>query len=248
MKKNICYFLLILIMVGCQNRGTQERVSLHSTAIATVIDLTDKKKLWPLPDPILQLFHCDQFPDDAYYFHLSVISDKKLNPVNNIYLPQAAEMETQNTNEDPQFRNKAVVQFYKNVRDAFTASYAAFDTTKATDFSECFTGICQQLQWLQQTKASNKYLLVYSDIVEKSSLCNAYRDIAKGDTATMKTLFEATHLLPEQLKGITVFFVYQPLSREEDERFSVMSSIYLQLLTKRGAKVSIQSNNKTYNL
>lgn len=246
MKKNILYFLLI--MVGCQNGDTQTGVSLHSTAIATVIDLTDKKKLWPLPDPILQLFHCDQFPDDAYYFHLSVISDKKLNPANNIQLPAAAAMETQNTNEDPQFRNKAVVQFYKNVRDAFTAAYTEFDTTKATDFSECFTGICQQLQWLQQTKSSNKYLLVYSDLVEKSKLFNAYRDIAKGDTAAMRTLFVATHLLPEKLNGITVFFVYQPLSREEDERFSVMSSIYLKVLTKRGAKVSIQANNKTYNL
>ncbi len=248
MKKSSYFFLLIIIAVGCQSRSTQERVLPNTTAIATILDVTDKKKLWPLADPILQIFHCDKSPDDEYYFHLSIISDKKLNPVRNVHLPPAGEIETQNTSEDPQFRNKAVVQFYRNVREAFTTTYAEFDTTKAVDYSECFSSICQQLQWLQQTRTVHKYLLIYSDLNEKSNLYNAYRGISNADTITLVKLFEATTLLPNQLNGITVYFVYQPITREEDERFGLMSSIYRQLLIKHGASVIIQANNKTYNL
>jgi hypothetical protein len=67
-----------------------------------------------------------------------------------------------------------------------------------------------------------------------------------SNTKKVEQLLQSRHPLPENLVGITIYFVYQPPDREHDQQFSKMLGIYKKLLNERGARVVVQAQNSYY--
>lgn len=243
MKKSLLLFSLITFSASCNLHEKQPVSSVNSISLVLVVDVTDKKKLWPLPNPILKMFHCDKYPDAECRFNMQVISDKKINPSFSCYLPNATATEKENRFDDVQFRNKKILAFYAAVHNVFTDFYRQFDTTKSLDYSECWVTINNALQKLSEDKSDHKFLLIYSDLLEKSDAIDTYQiPEAMGYEAIAKKL-ETVGRVPDKLENITIIIVNDPPDREADKKFNTLLSAYKFLLEQKGAQVLIQATN-----
>jgi hypothetical protein len=108
------------------------------------------------------------------------------------------------------------------------------------------SAIARALDGLSQSKSERRALLLYTDLAENSTLnlCSSYGSIwTLKDTAMIaKRLMELTPL-PATLTGIEVYLLYRPKSREDDQRYDVLSRAYQNLLTARGARVTVSASN-----
>lgn len=247
MKKYLSYVLFAALLTSC-NTGDTHVISLHSTAVSVVMDATDKKLLWPLAIPVLQVYRYPQFPDAEGWFDLSVITDKVINISYSFHLPDAQSTEQQNTEDDPQYRSKAIVGFYTDVKNSFTNIYKEFDTGKTFQYSECWSTISSALSKLNHYAAVHKYLFVFSDLAEHNELWNAYSHDKSFNNKSVAAIFLKAYQPPQDLKNITVVFVFRPRTRAEDKRYTTMLGIYKFILEERGATLVVQTNNSNYNL
>ena len=217
------------------------------TAIIVIIDPTNKKQIWPTANPILKLYTLERFPNAECSFELLSITDKKLNPSFHSYLADNNTTELENTEDDPQFRNKKIVQFYGLVRDNFNDAYSFFDTTQPRSYSECWLTITKGLSELTQKKADSKYLIIASDLMEKSDILNTYIECGRSSVQTIAQKLQKVYPVPTDLHGITVYIVYQPKDRNDDSRFNKMFEVYKSLLGSNGAILKAQATNTIYN-
>jgi hypothetical protein len=116
--------------------------------------------------------------------------------------------------------------------------------------SECFRSIAQELARLKEHQKDKSVLLIYSDLAENSDLLKVY------DSASLKLLlsnpdsiqrrFEATKLLPNDLTGYTIIFIFQSPTKGADIVCNSMGEIFSKMLRERGAKVIITADNPKY--
>ena len=235
---------VFMTTISCVHTGDNEPGA-HSTTISVIIDPTDKREIQPAINPILVLFNCQQYTNDACSFRLSAITDKKLNPTYSTSLPDAATTERLNEADDAQFRNKMIIQFYAAIRRKFEEAYKQFDTTRKMAHSECWATINAELHVLSENKSTRRFLIVASDLMERSDV-DAYKDINENNIKLITNKFYSNSQPPQSLQGITIFFIYQPRTRKEDKQFATMINIYKRLLGERGAKIIVQATNTLY--
>lgn len=249
MKKKNFVLLINLICFSCSSRDYEPRDAMK-TAIAVSIDETDPLMLKPEADPILSLYGFKNDKNIAASFKINSVTDKQLNPTQEVYLQNGYITEKANSEEDPYFRQKLVMNFYTKTRLRITDLNTV--NSSILNHSECLSSISENLQWLKKSKAQKNILLVFSDLQENSDLLNCYLEASQKlldkNPAGIIKLFDSTHLLPSDLKEMTIFFVFQPKDREEDQKFARMVYVYRILLEQRGAKVIVQAQNDFYNI
>jgi hypothetical protein len=248
MKYIVLLISLLAVFARCKDSEADITNRSKSVSIAIIFDFTDKKKLWPLPDPILELYQCEKFPATECIFRATAITDKSINPTFCCHLPDVAETEKGNVLDDAQHRNREIVGFYQCVRKKVSYMYSQFDTTNSFAYSECWATVCTELQQLSREQSAEKYLILFGDLLEKSALFDAYGQAMAMDVQAIAEKFEHAGSLPESLKGITIICVYQPPTREDDAKFNTMISVYKACLEKRGARFVVQANNKEFSL
>lgn len=241
MKQKIYILYFLIVITGCEN--SQEKNKLKSTSISVIADVTDKKRLWPLCSSILKLYRCDENPDAEYRYNLNIISDKIHNPSYSYQLGYAKSLEPYNTDDDPQFRSKNIVAFYNAIRISLDSLYHKFDSTESLNHSECWSTINAELQKLSNDKSDKKYLIIHSDLMEKSDVFNSYRNNLNANANIIAQRFLNIYSLPESLHNITAIFIYEPATRDDDKNFNAMLTIYKILLEKRGVKVITKASN-----
>jgi hypothetical protein len=246
MKYLICYVCLSSLSLGCFN-SQRENNFRKSTSVSVIADLTDKNKLklWPESLPILKLFRCEGNPTASCRFNLTTISDKELNPSFSNYLADAQSLEHYNTTEDPQWRSRNIIAFYAAVKKNLDSFYHQFDTMTALDHSEVWATVSSELIRLSEDSAGNKYLIIYSDLMEKG-VFNAYKDLNLAPEIIAQTLIDE-HPLPKNISDVTVIFVYEPDSRESDKQFQKMLKVY-KILLKGAKKIIVQANNNSFQI
>ncbi len=245
MKYNIVLIVLILVGAGCTNEKTTEQHLLVS--VSTVADVTEYQVLMPKANPLLQLFHCETNPNTECVFRLRSISDRLLTPVFSCRLADGAATEKQNTEDDPQFRNKNITAFYKRVRQLVNDFYEQRDANIPLQNSECIRTICDELQYLSEDTSTRKFLTVFSDLNEKSDLYDVYQSPAEAGT-TIERILMRKEMMPERLNGITVFFVFSPIDRKQDMQYRQIVEAYKRVIETRGGKVLIQADNEVFDL
>ncbi len=213
-------------------------------AIAMVVDFTDPKKLWPSAGTTLPLFHLETTPDIEASLHISPITNLQTTPLFSAHLPDVATTNSHNVTDDPQYRSRSVLQFYTEAKQSFTQLYNQFDSSKSLTYSECYISICRQLEWLASVNGT-RYLLIFSDLAEKSSAFNAYTNLKNLTIETVVKKLQAYYPLPPNLQGIHVVFCYQPINRVDDMRFNTMAAAYKKLLEAKGASIEVTSTIKT---
>ncbi len=241
MKKILLYLFTVVFMTACDVKVKVNSEQRSSVAVSAILDITDPRNYWPGADQLLQFYHFKQTPDAEGLFRLRTISDKRLTPVISYHLADAKSMEKDNSEDDPQFRNKNVVAFYSTVRRAMNDFYSHTDTTQSLSNSECFRAIADELSFLAESNADERTLIIASDLMEKSDLLDCYTANLINPKA-IAAQFDRANLLPQSLAGITIIFLFNPRDRIEDQRFSLIVEAYKQLFQTKGAEIKVQAN------
>lgn len=240
MKRKLAFIYFIIDgIIGCTSPDTHQ-----STIISLIVDVTDTFKLNPVVNPILKLYECDQNPAAAYFFRFRVISDRRLVPTVSYHLATARILEKENARDDPQFRNKSILGFYGTVRKTIENCNVTNATKHSLGNSECYASIASELKLLAENFSAHKILIVFSDLME-NTLFNAYHS-SLSDPRQVAKKFEAYVPLPKNLKGVVVFFVYEPETRVKEKKYLEMMQVYKLLLEPLGATLIFQSNNTNY--
>lgn len=243
----IMFLFCIACIVGCA--ATSLNNNRYSSSIIVVDDQTDPILAHPIADPILASLSLAEHRDVSVEFRYKRITDKVLVPETHIVLPNEDDTKKLNIGSEGLFREKLILQFYDTVRKCFSANRLVGDTSHYK-YSECFRSISDALMQLSKSSAEKKTLLVFSNLFENSSLYDCYSatnmDVLQSNPNKIVKLFAATQLLPSRLDGIKVVFVFEPESREEEQKYMAIMSVYRQLLEERGAIIHIQADNKNY--
>lgn len=219
--------------------------------IVTVVgDITDSLACVPTASPILKLFDFQTNMNHSGTCRFALISDKKLNPIEEISIPDGLKSARDNVNEQVDYREKLVHSFYGKVRRSMNNFPEKYSIANTLNYSECFSTIANELNYLANSKARQKILLIFSDLQENTNDFSCYapegKELLQTDVDKVINLFLKETPLSDKLSGITVFFVYQPLSIEQDSNYAQMIALYKKLLTSRGAKIVVQATNKSY--
>jgi hypothetical protein len=106
------YTLLLVstVYISCISREMKQETSMHITAL---VDITDRRIILPDAETILSLFDFKSDKDKEAYFRMTNITDKLLNPSVEERLSSGTVTEKGNQFDDPDFREKQVLAFYK---------------------------------------------------------------------------------------------------------------------------------------
>jgi hypothetical protein len=243
--KQYTMYLLLLCLIACKHK--QEPPAL-SVAITILYDPTDTRQIQPSAEFPLGLYELDKNKQSEAYFRITSTTDMVVNPSKEVYLLQSTITEKANVNDDPYYREKNVLAFYKEVRQTFKDNTNIIQDQKVYHHSECFRTICREITELKKKKCTKSILIIYGDLQECSDVATVYKS-NEIDTARIKKVFNKTKLLPDTLTGLTVYVLFQPRDRIEDKKFMSMYVLYQELLETRGANIVLQStNNKTQQL
>jgi hypothetical protein len=238
---------LLCLLASCCKRHSRTVAS--ATDITVISDLTDSFLLYPLSEPILALYDFNGNADQAARFQLVLISDKRYNPSETATLESGAITEEHNTNDDIELREQVVYAFQDAIRKIITELPKRFPV-HPLGHSECFATVASELQRLATNEASQRILIIYSDLAENTEDFSLYRDhderLLQDNPRKVLHILQKKCSLPDNLTGISVYLVYNPPNRESDIRYSRIVALYQSALKARGARVIIQSSNKTY--
>lgn len=242
--KQICMLALVVLVFACRHHdaSTQE-----SIAISAIVDITDSHQVKPDAQTILTLCGLGNQKKKAVFFRLLPGTDKVLNPVVAIHLPDERTTDRENKQEIPHHRERVIKKFYGDVRKAIADFNAGHAQDTILSHSECFAAIASELTIMKKYQATENVLLLYSDLAENSGIFNAYSphgsSLLQSNPNAVIRIFEQTKLLPDSLQGFRIIARYNPRSREDDIRFRKMAAVYTKLFETRGVTFTIEANN-----
>lgn len=244
MKASIYILFAGLIYSSCQ----EQTVPLQSTQVTVLVDTTDTWNVLPDPQTITALYRFAENEHQAAYFRLATTTDMLLSGQTEHYLANSMVTEKANRFDDPNFRRKAVISFTNHLKHSIaTFNEKARKDTTTLPYSECFRSIARELTAMVKNRMDTNVLVIYSDLGENSDLLNVYApdgsQLLQTDQAAIEKRYEETRLLPANLAGFTVLFIFQPPDREADAVFNLQVKMYERMLSRRGAMVEVYSDN-----
>ena len=245
MKKLLISFCGFVI-ISCNSERQKEQADMDITVIR---DITDRHELQPEANSILGLYNLVKNKSAGASFRYHEITDKVLVPIVSLHLPDVSDTKRINRKNEPFFRQRIILNFYDTIRKTLSLADTKSDSSTLAH-SEIFKTLCDEIRLLSQSKSKNRILLVFSNLFENSSL-SVYEKQTKNllikNPLKIADKFERFHLLPENLSGIKVFFLFKPTTRDEDFDYLKMIDVYKHLLEPRGAKIIVQATNNYLN-
>lgn len=111
--------------------------------------------------------------------------------------------------------------------------------------SYLYYALAEELNLLSQSRATNRILLVESDLLENTPGFSVYREsdlkLLQQDPDSVIVRFQREIPLPESLAGIRVHIVHKA-SKEDHQAFALMSRLYTKMLRGKGASVTVSAN------
>jgi hypothetical protein len=239
--KTITIAAAALLSVGCNFSKQVEHSKPLSTSVTVAVDPSDTRVYYPTPDEVLRQFNFRERPEAACKLRLRLIGDRRHTPSKTLWLADAGTTEAGNTNFDPRHRERNLEAFINRVRSEMASFYNAIDTSNALQFSEIHQTITDELWRLSKDSSDRKLLLAITDCREKSDLFDSYRtkNFNIKDVAAKLT---NAYPLPDNLRGITVIFLFSPRDREEDGAYDQCLELFRYMLDSRGATVEVKTN------
>lgn len=236
----------VCIIASCTKEAAKNTAA---TSITLITDSTEYHKAQPEILPLLALYEFEnEISMEAWFRHV-YIADRLTVPATEYHLENEMEMEKQNMNNDPQFRERSIISFYNAITGGMDSSPTVQDTSQGLQYSECYRVIANEVKLLMERPEGRRILVIYSDMREKSEVFDMYN----GDKSLLKkpdtviAIFQKACPLPENLYGLQVYLVFQARDRQQDHIYGEVSSIYKRMFEERGAKVTIQSHTDNYN-
>lgn len=240
MKKIITSILALIALAAAylmlQNFEEVRTQSKTITEIPVLVDITEAHISKPKPEEILALYGLDTNRWNGAEFRFTSITDVDYNKIEQASLPPA---EKWFANEFE--REKQVGQFTEAVKriilDAEKDSMGRKNTS-------AYIPIARELNRLSKSKANRKILIAYSDLLENGMISlygKEMLDSLENHPENLWLFFEKRMPL-QQLNGIEVFLIYQPIDNQDSERFRMVSGFYQRMLESKGATVTIGAN------
>jgi len=218
---------VVCLMLGCNSNPVQ-----NVRSITLLIDKTD-----PAPGPkaadITDQLRLNENLWQGMTIKIASISDRDLNDSKSIVL-QPEDKWTNNIT----IRQAEINHFTKELGTALNEG----NPTKALDHSIIYRNILNELNALSTSQAKERYLAIYSDLMENSDI-----DFYKGDTFQLlrKSPNKITKQLEQSgqlpnLSGIEIWLIYSPQTYEANNTYMVVARFYKHLLESHGATVHIE--------
>ena len=211
---------------------------LTTTEVSVLHDLTDKHLSQPDANELYALFHLsgnDKW--NGAMFRFSNVTDVSFNRTDEISLNAANQLFSNEFTREKQIEN------FKDSLAKIVADAGSDATGKEN--SSIYLPIANELIYLSRSTAKKRSLIIYSDLMENNLDFSFYHpdqlQLLELHPETISEKFEKQKALPS-LKGIEVYFVYQPADPDADREFRIVSEFYKKLLEKKGANVFISAN------
>lgn len=229
--KKIAY-IFALVALGW---GTSAQT--YDTDIVVVHDLTDSLPQVPDMETVQTAYNLKKDKWQGVRLTYTCISDRRLNDVEIVALPRGNawwDYEDERNMKVKAFHARASALAKKAENQAYGRSY-----------SEVYRVVATQLNTLSASSAEKRFVVIYGDLAENGD------DLSFITAAGKKQLIEKpgevicklqSKVPLRSLKGITVYLVYAPATREADQLYYHTSQLYKKMLENAGAKVYIQSN------
>lgn len=227
----ITLLLAVCLWWGCDTPSQQTA----KTDIVVLIDRTDRDSLrgYLTAQSILQPFDVQHNKWQSIRIVISTISDKDINDHIAVELPQQSEW-----NGNIVERGAQIQCFMKQVQ-------TALDTMRNAPIclhSIVYRTIAREANTLAVSRATNKYLLVYSDLYENNGEVNFYRQsfIRELKQTPDKVEQQIIKTMPlNNMAHIQLSLLYNPTSFVDNNRFMPVATMYKHLFEAHGAQVQI---------
>ena len=210
----------------------------ESTMVESVlIDQTDTFLAIPNVGEVFAPLHIEENKWKSIDLRIQTISNFDYNTVSSLHLEPRLIILSNPAERDHE------IEFFKHKSDSVIENikHEEYGKTK----SSIYRIIISEANRLSVINAKIKSIIVYSDLLENSSIFSIYnadsRALLKSDPDQVKKLFEQV-IRPGNLQGISVHFIFKPKSDMDNEYFLLTSTLFKSILEGAGAKVSIGAN------
>lgn len=229
--------LLLMLFFGSCSKAPKVPI-LDLTICTDVTEGKDNKLTYSDVQQMLEL--------DNYLWYEYNIKIKQLTEINrglstSSHLPEGNEQEELLTD-----RKQKVHSFLKQTQQMMESFGEEFEKKNQ---SILYKPIAEEINALaRNSKATNKWLVIHSDLLEHSTLLNVYdkktQDLLFSNPQKVIKQFQDNYPLEEDLTGITVIIVYHA-NKQDNQLHSKMAEIYQLMLNQRSAYVAISANYQT---
>lgn len=209
-----------------------------TTEVGLLVDITSIQTIKPDTNEILSVF--DLKGDKRWNgatFHYSEISDVSYNQISETKINTADIWSSNEIGRDKEIKNfkTTVLKILDNTEHNKTGK----------NNSAIYLPIARELNRLANSKAQKRILLIYSDLMENTIDITFYnkkqfQNLTTNPEAIQKQ-FEQLQVI-QNLHGIEVHLIYQPIDSQSDKVFRIVSGFYKKLLENKGAKVKISAS------
>ncbi|PCI19102.1 hypothetical protein COB64_04310 [Candidatus Wolfebacteria bacterium] len=113
------------------------------------------------------------------------------------------------------------------------------------DSTISYITIAKELNRLGDIVSSRRVVLIYSDLMENSTLINLYDTtqfhLLKEQPDSVHSMFQMEVELTD-LSGIEVKLIYEPINAHDNIRYRVIAGFYKDMLERKGATVVVEAN------
>ncbi|MFZ2205512.1 MAG: hypothetical protein WAV23_02895 [Minisyncoccia bacterium] len=235
--KTLLYILVtvsVLVTIVACTRAPEPII----TEVVVLKDITEAQSTNSDAQGIFSLF---DFSGDNKWnggvFHYSDLSDVSYNRFSEVKINPAG-MWLSNEFE----REKEIKNFRTEVSKILEEGGKS---SKGKSNSSVYLPITHELNEVGKSKANRRVVLIYSDLMENTADISFYSKkqfllLTKNPDSIQKK-FEQMQVL-QNLNGVEVNFIYQPIDSKSDKVFTIVSTFFKQLLEAKGAKVNISAN------
>ncbi len=208
-----------------------------TTEVSVFRDLTEKHLSQPSDKEIIDVYQLHENRWKGGIFRFSNVTDVSFN-------------QWQEVNIDPvnQWLSNELERRQQVKKFEDTISFIISSSDKDSigkEYSSVYFPIVAELNRLSQSKSETKKLLVYSDLMENELDVSLYAkgvfDLLRSNPDSLESIFEKKQPLSD-LKGIEVYFIYQPADVKKDKEFRIVSAFYKELFEEKEATVFIKAN------
>jgi len=204
----------------------------YDTAIVAMLDETDKMPTYPTAQSLLSPF---KLADDPWQGGIQIklvgITDKDVNTTLTVSLEKEDRLTGNLT-----IRRAKVQRFISDLQNGINAF-----TTRNCGHSIIFRTIAGQAAQLADNPAHNRFLVVYSDLIENSEI-SFYNPqtlaLLQKSPGMIEKQLEATDPLPS-LTGIHVWFLFAPNSYKQNNVYMPIARFYESVYKAHHADVHI---------
>ncbi|QKJ32470.1 hypothetical protein HQ865_22790 [Mucilaginibacter mali] len=204
-----------------------------SSDMTVVFDRTDSIRNCPDAQTLLSPFDLERDRFQGLHIVLTTASDVDVNGRTVIDLKPQNEL-TSNIVD----REKDISRFATQIQQALDS----IRREPPCGHSIVYRAVAREANALASSSSTNKYLLVYSDLLEANGEVSFYRagqlrEIRRHPDTVSQLLESGLPLQP--LAGMQVFLLYEPRSFADNGAFMPVAAMYRRMLERHGATVHV---------